>query len=402
MKLARNIFFSILAMVAMMSWAGCGSGCPTNSLGSSSTSGTPSGGFTNPSTMCGPPTPPPSGNTAAFLYYVGTNDMLAASLSTTGTFSALTPFTPPILPSSAGNDMVVVNKQFLYLPQNDSFTIQAFTIDHTTGALSTVSGSPFPTSGADSITSDPAGRFLFVGNATTGSISVFQINATTGALVAAPNSPFTAFNLDFADNLAVDGSGKFLYVSQGSAFLPVYAFFIDQTTGALTPTTLSPFGLNVAKLRTDFTGKYAVGISTNIGDDSLYVFSIDPTAGTLTPVNGSPFATTAAQLSDLRVHPSSQFVYSFGSDSNGNITPVEGFSLNASTGALSPLSGSPFTTLPVVDTCKWDQGGGEAFCINAINPTFSVFDTNVSTGALSQTVTDLSVTTNAVPFAPTD
>ena len=87
----------------------------------------------------------------------------------------------------------------------------------------------------------------------------------------------------------------------------------------------------MAKLRTDFTGKYAVGISTNIGDNSLYVFAIDPTAGTLTPVIGSPFATTAAQLSDLRVHPSSQFVYSFGSDSNGNFTSVEGFSLNAST-----------------------------------------------------------------------
>jgi 6-phosphogluconolactonase len=404
MRLLNKLFFSIVAMIAMITWAGCGSGCPTNSLGSSGTSGTPSGGITTGSTKCGPPTPPPNGggNTAAFLYYVGNDNILAASLSTTGTFGALTPFTPPTLPSNAGNDMVVVNKQFLYLPQNDSFTIQAFSINHTTGALTAVIGSPFPTSGADSITSDPAGRFLFVGNETTGTVSVFQINATTGALVAAPGSPFTAFNLDFANTLAVDGSGNFLYVSQGSPFLPVYAFFIDQTSGALTPTTGSPFGLNVAKLRTDFTGKYAVGISTNVGDNSLYVFSIDPSAGTLTPVTGSPFVTTALQLSDLKVHPSSQFVYSFGSDSNGNITAMEGFSLSPASGALTPLSGSPFTGLPLVSTCKWDQGGGESFCVNALNPTFSVFDTNVSTGGLTQTVTDFTVGDNAVPFAPTD
>ena len=128
------------------------------------------------------------GNNASLLYYLdsGNSRILGAGLSTTGAFTALTTFTPPTLPSGAGNDMVIVNKKFLYLPQNDSLTIQAFTIDHTSGALTTISGSPFATAGADSITSDPAGRFLFVGNQTTGSVSVFQINATTGALVAAP------------------------------------------------------------------------------------------------------------------------------------------------------------------------------------------------------------------------
>ena len=47
----------------------------------------------------------------------GHNNILGASLSTTGTFALLTPFTPPTLPSSAGSDMLVVSKKFLYLPQ---------------------------------------------------------------------------------------------------------------------------------------------------------------------------------------------------------------------------------------------------------------------------------------------
>lgn len=405
MRLANRILGSLLAVVTVMGWAGCGGGCPTTSFSSSSSSGGPSGGKSVGGSVCGPGTTPPpagGGNTAAFLYYEGTNNILGASLGTTGTFAVISPFTPPTLPSSAGRDMLIVNKKFLYLPQNDSLTIQAFTIDRTTGALSAISGSPFATFGADSITSDPTGRFLFVGNDTTGQISVFQINATTGALTATAGSPFSAFNLDFAHVLAVDGTGKFLYAGQGSAFLPVYGFSIDQNSGALSPMVGSPFGLNVAGVRTDFTGKYAIGISGITGDKSLYVFGIDATTGALASVTGSPFTTVANQLFDLKVHPSSQFVYSFGEDNSGNITSIEGFSLDPTTGTLTALTGSPFTTLPVVADCKWDQGGGEAFCANSTGNAFSVLDTNVTTGALTHTVTDLSVTDSNVAFAPTD
>jgi 6-phosphogluconolactonase len=299
MRLANRILGSLLAVVTVMCWAGCGGGCPTTSLSSSSSSGGPSAGKSVGGSVCGPgTTPPPSGgNTAAFLYYEGTNDILGASLGTTGTFAAISPFTPPTLPSSAGSDMLIVNKKFLYLPQSDSLTIQAFAIDRTTGALSAISGSPFATFGADSITSDPTGRFLFAGNGTTGQISVFQINATTGALTATSGSPFSAFNLNFVHVLAVDGTGKFLYAGQGSAFLPVYGFSIDQNSGALAPIVGSPFGLNVAVVRKDFTGKYAIGLSGVTGDKSLYVFGIDQTTGALASVTGSPFTTVATSCS---------------------------------------------------------------------------------------------------------
>jgi 6-phosphogluconolactonase (cycloisomerase 2 family) len=403
MSRTRRIFFLLLALVAASGWTGCGGGCPTTSLASS---GGPTGGSTgvlsSGGTICGPGTGRPGGNTAAFLYYLGTNDILGANLSTAGILAPLTSFTPPTLPSSAGNDMVVVSTKFLYLPQNDSLTIQAFIIDHASGALTAISGSPFASAGTDSIASDPAGRFLFVGNNSTGKISVFQVNSANGALVPTPGSPFSAFNLDFAHLLAVDGTGKFLYVGQGSAFLPVYAFSIDQKSGALSPVAGSPFAINVAGVRPDFTGKYGVGFSGTVGDNHLYVFAIDATTGALTSVGGSPFATAATRLLDLKVHPSSQFVYSFGQDSSGNIAAIEGFQLNSSTGALTALPGSPFTSLPTVFDCKWDQGGGEAFCSNATTSAFTVLGTNPFTGALAHTVTDLSVTRNTVPFVPTD
>lgn len=404
MKLGNRIFFLVLAAVAMFGWAGCGGGCPTATLTTSAGSGGTTGGTSTKGTVCGPGTNPGGGgrNTAALLYYLGSSNILGASLSTTGTFATLTAFTPPTLPSSVGNDMVIVNKKFLYLPQSDSLTIQAFTIDHTTGALTKIAGSPFATAGADSVTSDATGRFLFAGNNNTGRISVFQINSTTGALLAAPGSPFSAFNLDFVHVLAVDGTGKFLYAGQGLPALPIYAFSIDQNTGALSQAVGSPFGLGVAGVRTDFTGKFAVGITGNTGDNHLYVFAIAPTTGALTAVNNSPFATVTSTLLNLRIHPSSQFVYSFGRDNSSAFAAVEGFAIDRSTGVLTALGSSPFTSLPIVADCKWDQGGGEAFCANVANSAFSVLDTNTSTGALKHTVTDLAVPNNAVPFAPTD
>jgi 6-phosphogluconolactonase len=407
MKLRNRILFLVLAATAMLGWAGCGGGCPAGTRQTGSGSGGSSGGNAAKGTTCGPPTNPGgggggSGSTAALLYYLGTSNILGASLSTTGTFAPLTAFTPPTLPSSVGNDMVIVNKKFLYLPQSDSLTIQGFTIDHSAGALTAIAGSPFATAGADSVATDPAGRFLFVGNRNAGSISVFQINPTTGALVAAPGSPFFAFNLDFAAVLAVDGTGKFLYVGQNLPALPIYGFSIDQNTGALSPATGSPYSLNVAGVRTDFLGKFAVGITGNVGDNHLYVFAIDPTTGALAAVNNSPFTTVTLTPLNLEIHPSSHFVYSFGLDNNSAYTAIEGYAIDPATGALTALTGSPFTAPPIVAFCKWDQAGTEAFCANATTSAFSILGTDTTTGALTHTVTDLTVPNNAVPFAPTN
>ncbi len=159
--------------------------------------------------------------------------------------------------------------------------------------------------------------------------------------------------------------------------------------------------MGVAGVRTDFTGKFAVGLSGVFGDNHLYVFAIDPNTGALTAVNNSPFATTMAEPENLRIHPSSQFVYAFGVDNSSAPAATEGFTIDPTSGALTPLAGSPFTSLPIVGDCKWDQGGGEAFCADAATSAFSVLDTSTSTGALTHTVTDLTVTDNTV-FAPTN
>lgn len=414
MGLMNRVFFLVLAIVAGMSLAGCGKQCPTTSLGSSSGSSGSGGGVNTGGSVCGSgPTGPGAGSISAFLYYFaldnnGVGNIEGAGLSNAGTLSPLNPYTPPTLPSNGTDNMVIVNKQFLYIPMGDS-TVQAFTISHTNGALTPIAGSPFSTAGqsADTAVSDPQGRFLFVGSEVIGLITVFQINATSGVLTT--TGTFSGVNMSSADSLAVDGKGKFLYAGQGNATTPIppiFAFSIDQNIGALTEINGSPFNLNVATVHADSSGKFLLGVQGILdagnpnNDTHIYVFSIDPLAGTPTPVANSPFLTTAAPF-EFAIHPNGQFVYTFGT-SAGATAALEGYQLS-STGTLTALPNSPFTTLSIVQDCQLDQSGGVAFCVNAIfsGTAFSVLTLNPTTGALTSGGQNLTVV-NTFPFAVTD
>jgi 6-phosphogluconolactonase len=338
------------------------------------------------------------------VYYLdASSEIQAANFnSSSGTFAALTPFTPAVLPSSSLNSMAIANSQFLYIPLNGFSTVEGFSITSTSGALTTISGSPFTAQAADdTITIDPLGRFLFVGGEFASSISVYQINQTTGALTPAPGSPFTSFNLVFANSLTVDGTGSFLYVGQSFSTSPVVAFSINQTSGALTEISGSPFSLGVSVLQADPSGKFLLGVADDTGtsgDHHIYSFSINPSTGAPTAVSGSPFATVSVPFA-LSMDPNGGFVYASMADSTGAVTNLEGFQLNATTGALTELPSSPFTTIPALDNCQFEQTGTFTFCTNASG--FSVLGVDPTTGNLSHTIPDLT-TTNNFPFAVTD
>ena len=89
--------------------------------------------------------------------------------------------------------------------------VSGYTINATTGALTPIPGSPFPAGVfPTSVAADPTGKFAYVANVENGfhgDISAYTINATTGALTSIPGSPFAA-GLGPA-SVAVDPMAKF-------------------------------------------------------------------------------------------------------------------------------------------------------------------------------------------------
>jgi 6-phosphogluconolactonase len=82
---------------------------------------------------------------------------------------------------------------FLFAANSGSGSVSAFVINHTTGTLAPVAGSPFVTTGVASVTPmsvrvDPSSQYVYVSNGDAGSITQFALNFSNGVLtpVGAP------------------------------------------------------------------------------------------------------------------------------------------------------------------------------------------------------------------------
>ena len=85
--------------------------------------------------------------------------------------------------------------KFAYVANEMSNNVSGYTINPTTGALTAISGSPFPLFPGIrpfSVTADPTGKFVYVANFNSDNVSGFAIDPSTGALTAISGSPFAA------------------------------------------------------------------------------------------------------------------------------------------------------------------------------------------------------------------
>jgi 6-phosphogluconolactonase (cycloisomerase 2 family) len=125
--------------------------------------------------------------------------------------------------------------------------IEAYVIN-STGALINAS-SVAAGSNPKSVTVEPSGRFAYVANADSGNVSVFSINATTGTLTSI-GAPVPAG--DEPRSITIDSSGKFAYVAN-SLSNNVSVYSIDATTGALTSIGTLAAGTNPVSIITSGT-----------------------------------------------------------------------------------------------------------------------------------------------------
>jgi 6-phosphogluconolactonase (cycloisomerase 2 family) len=371
MAMRVRVLLSSVVVLATMWLAGCGHYTCGATFGSSTCSSSSGGGLGNGGTAT---------NVAAFDYFLNSGITDAAFVDTSGNLSLVPNFVHPNLLQTGGGDMLIVQKKWLY--QAIGLKTYAYSIAGGTGALTPITGSPFvsPNTEVVSLISNPAGTFLFESGANDQQVVVFGIDQTTGALTTVGSSPITGF----AGQLSTDGLGKYLYVTAANLGTQVTAFAIG-STGSLTPVAGSPFAISIAQLEGEPTGKFLLGVTGNganngIGSDNhIYVFSVDQTTGAIAPVTGSPFATVLIP-SSLTVHPSGKFVYTFNATVSGTSPGTEGYQINATTGALTAVAGSPFTAV-IGTQGQFDQSGAYLFT----QPTgeVAVAAVNTTTGALS-------------------
>src|SRR5208282_3621926 len=196
--------------------------------------------------------------------------------------------------------------------------VATYAFDPTTGQLriiQSVAVSTNQTATLSSLTVHPNNKFVYV---TTGTnlIAGFEIG-TTGLLTPLAGSPFPTNN----DSAVIyfTPSGKFAYTENWPD--SGEAFSVNTTTGALTSLGSVNFGDQTSDLAITPKGNYLY--AANNGSNTMSGFAINATTGALTAVLGSPFPAGNGCASDW-VHPSGKFVYcqnfSSSESSNGSIS----------------------------------------------------------------------------------
>lgn len=225
--------------------------------------------------------------------------------------------------------------RFLYAANFNDFTLSAYSIDRSVGALVPIPGSPYAVgSEPQAIRIDPTGQFLFVG------MLSFKIDPISGAL-----TPLESGRNGNPSDIAIDPTGKFLYYAfQGQAQVTQYA--IDAITGdlAFIGSTTPPPTSAAVSLGVEPTGKFVVSdFFQSSPGPTVNSFAIDPVSGAL-PSTPTKSVTAGADLFYMGIDPSGKFVYVADQGASpGFAGKVWAFSLDHTTGALNPVSSSPFS-----------------------------------------------------------
>ena len=282
--------------------------------------------------------------------------------------------------------------QFLYTADYTGGKITGYSINPSTGLLTSTGPDLADGSHPAAVSLAPNGKFAFSASDMGLKIHAFTINPTTGTLTELTNSPFnnTFFTTGhpFPD-IAVDAQSKHLYLaSQGDNL--VAGFSIDPTTGSLTPMSTSfPAGSGAGAIPAfspDGKSLYVMNQNPTAGTvvgDSVSGYSINATTGELTAI-AAPWVTGGSNPTWIAFRPDGKFAYVSNSNNyagaNG-IGSISVFSVD-STGALAAV-GTPVTTEKIPSDITIDSTGTHLYVPNRGSHSISVFSIDPQLGTLT-------------------
>ncbi|BBP00806.1 hypothetical protein SFSGTM_15140 [Sulfuriferula nivalis] len=218
-------------------------------------------------------------------------------------------------------------------------------------------------------------EYAYVVNIGDGTISAYSINSATGALTQVADSQLVAG----ASSITINPAGTFAYVATTKGDISIYR--INPNTGALTQIE----GSSVA------VGKYPITVTVNPSGNIAYVtsndsqtisqtiltYSINAKTGALTLIPGSPLMLKEG-ISSFTINPAGTFAYV----ATGNT--ISAYRINVTTGTLlTPVSGSQFMGDAVPGSLAINPAGTFVYVTNINEDSVSTYRINANTGVLT-------------------
>lgn len=226
----------------------------------------------------------------------------------------------------------------------------------------------------------PVPQFAYVANYNSNNVSAYSI----------ANGVLTAIGSNVAGtgprSVTVVPSGKFAYVANIDS-MDISAYTINATGGTLTQiscvgdTTICNSnnfraGTNPGSVSVDSSGRFAY--VANLNSDDISAYTINATTGALTAIAGSPFLAVDGPAS-VTVDHAGQFAYV----ANANNDSVSAYMIDDASGALIAVAGSPFTAGTGPQSLDIDPTSRFAYVANAISGSVAVYAIDPLTGALA-------------------
>jgi 6-phosphogluconolactonase (cycloisomerase 2 family) len=266
------------------------------------------------------------------------------------------------------------NSEFLFVPIADSNTVVTLVI----GSDGSLAATPTPllATGVEPVWAavDPTNHFVYVTNLGSNSVSAFTFNGTSGILGGV--GQFTAGTAPGA--VAVDPAGKFVYVANDTSN-NVSGFTIN-SGGSLTAVPGSPFAAGTTPQQGIAVSGRFVYVS-NLASNDVSAYTFDATTGALTPIAGSPFTLAPAGTApeSLTMDPAGKFLFV----ANMNSDNISAFTVNAD-GSLTPVAGSPFAAGHSPQYLVTDRTGSFLYVVNVNDNAVTTYTIGAA-GALSPT-----------------
>jgi len=299
--------------------------------------------------------------------YVGdykSGDVFAYFINHTNGYLSPVPGSPFPVDHSVTSVAVHPSGDYVYATRDEYHPgdgIAAFHVN-SNGSLTEIAGSPFTTQANPwSVTVDPTGKYLYVTFPSSGQIGGYNIESS-GELTELQGSPFTvprggnACSTIASPNDFVDFAGKYAYsadwindqidgfaiAGDGALTNVAGAPWLDNG-GCGAPNQAGDGGYNPGWVAVDGTGKFLYAINQSFGNISIY--SINSTGGLTFVKNTTPLP-PPCRYAPIVTDPAGNFLYQQGCYDKDATTfnSVVGYTINHSTGDLTPVPGSPFFT----------------------------------------------------------